>query len=56
MSANKVKVFMNETELVNTISVLIGGYDHSIEIVEDIIVFSKKLEELLQTGVESIEV
>ncbi len=47
---------MTETELVDTLKTLIEGYDHSIDIVEDIIVFSKKLEELLQTGTESIEV
>ncbi len=53
---SRVKVFMTEMELVDTITALIGAYDHSIEVVEDILVFTKKLEELLQTGVEHIEV
>jgi len=47
---------MNEMQLVASIKLLVDTYDHSIETVEDIIHYSKKLEELLQTGVEGIAV
>jgi len=49
-------VLMSEQDLIDTIKVLVQSYDHSIDMIRDIIVFSQKLEALLITGVEQIEV
>jgi hypothetical protein len=50
------KAEIKEMDLVKTIKLLIDNYDHSPEIVADIKYFVQKLDELLHTGVEKIEV
>ena len=52
----KMEIIATEMQIVEIIETLVQSYDHSIETVEDIIHYSKKLEELLQTGVEGIAV
>jgi len=56
MSSDKISVVMTEMELVKTIKALIDAYDHSPEIIQDILYYTNKLNDLIHVGVEEIEV